>query len=61
MAETGQTELLGDFRAKDGDCAGAVSLYLRASVPGKAAALALSDASLSDDRNTLEQIAQVRS
>ncbi|CUT99105.1 intraflagellar transport protein 172 [Echinococcus multilocularis] len=58
LAETGQTEVLGDFRARDGDNATAVSLYLRASVPGKAAALALSDASLSEDRVILEQIAQ---
>ncbi|KAL5965213.1 hypothetical protein TSMEX_007033 [Taenia solium] len=58
LAETGQTEVLGDFRARDGDNATAVSLYLRASVPGKAAALALSDASLSEDRDVLEQIAQ---
>ncbi|VDM16004.1 unnamed protein product [Hydatigera taeniaeformis] len=58
LVETGQMEVLGDFRARDADNATAVSLYLRASVPGKAAALALSDASLSEDRGVLEQIAQ---
>lgn len=61
LNETGQTELLGDQRAKEGDNMAAVTLYLRARVPGKAAALALSDASLSEDRDVLEQIAEVHS
>ncbi|VDD80059.1 unnamed protein product [Mesocestoides corti] len=58
LAETGQIELLGDLRAREGDTLAAVTLYLRACVPGKAAILALSDASLSEDREILEQISQ---
>uniref|UniRef100_A0A0X3PJC6 Intraflagellar transport protein 172 homolog n=1 Tax=Schistocephalus solidus TaxID=70667 RepID=A0A0X3PJC6_SCHSO len=57
LSDTGQDELLGDLRAKMGDNGSAVTLYLRARVPGKAASLALSDATLSEDRDVLEQIA----
>ncbi|CAH8629630.1 unnamed protein product [Schistosoma margrebowiei] len=56
LTETGQEEKAGDLRQKDGDFNGAVTLYLRAGVPGKAARLALIEPEISSDRVLVERI-----
>ncbi|KER27764.1 hypothetical protein T265_05253 [Opisthorchis viverrini] len=58
LAETGQDEKAAELRQKEGDLMGAVTLYLRAGVPGKAARLALSEPHLSSDRTLMERIIQ---
>ncbi|RTG85468.1 intraflagellar transport protein 172 [Schistosoma bovis] len=56
LTETGQEEKAGDLRQKDGDFNGAITLYLRAGVPGKAARLALTEPEISSDRVLVERI-----
>ncbi|CAI2733336.1 unnamed protein product [Schistosoma spindalis] len=56
LTETGQEEKAGDLRQKDGDFNGAITLYLRAGVPGKAARLALTEPEISSDRVLVEKI-----
>ncbi|CAH8646361.1 unnamed protein product [Schistosoma rodhaini] len=56
LTETGQEEKAGDLRQKDGDFNGAITLYLRAGVPGKAARLALFEPEISSDRLLMERI-----
>lgn len=60
LTETGQEEKAGDLRQKDGDFNGAITLYLRAGVPGKAARLALTEPEISSDRVLVERIIMVR-
>ncbi|KAH8862639.1 Intraflagellar transport protein 172 like [Schistosoma japonicum] len=56
LTETGQEEKAGDLRQKDGDFNGAITLYLRAGVPGKAARLALSEPKILSDKVIMERI-----
>nr|CAH8871752.1 unnamed protein product [Trichobilharzia regenti] len=58
LTETGQEEKAADLRQKDGDFSAAITLYLRAGVPGKAARLALSEPRISSDRTIVEKIIQ---
>ncbi|KAF8563376.1 Intraflagellar transport protein [Paragonimus westermani] len=59
LAETGQDEKAAELREKEGDLTSAVTLYLRARVPGRAARLALSEPQLAADRSLMERIIQV--
>ncbi|CAH8560325.1 unnamed protein product [Schistosoma turkestanicum] len=56
LTETGQEEKAGDLRQKSGDFNAAITLYLRAGVPGKAARLALTESKISSDRMLMERI-----
>ncbi|KAF5402479.1 Intraflagellar transport protein [Paragonimus heterotremus] len=58
LTETGQDEKAAELRQKEGDLVSAVTLYLRARVPGKAARLALSEPQLAADRSLMERIIQ---
>ncbi|THD25249.1 Intraflagellar transport protein [Fasciola hepatica] len=58
LTETGQDEKAAELRQKEGDLTSAVTLYLRAGVPGKAARLAMSEPQLSNERSLMERIIQ---
>ncbi|CAL8090514.1 unnamed protein product [Calicophoron daubneyi] len=58
LTETGQDEKAAELRQREGDLTTAVTLFLRAGVPGKAARLAMSEPQLSGDRSLMERIIQ---
>lgn len=57
LTDTAQDEKAGEVKEREGDFSAAVSLYLRAGLPAKAARLALSRPELSNNTETVNRIA----
>ncbi|CAH8497562.1 unnamed protein product [Dicrocoelium dendriticum] len=58
LSETGQDEKAAELRQREGDLVGAITLFLRARLPGRAARLALNEPQLVSDRTLMERIVQ---
>ena len=57
LLESGQEEVAGELRAKEGDLAGAVTLYMKAGLPAKAARLVSQHPELAAQADLLQHIA----
>uniref|UniRef100_A0A8C6TKI7 IFT80/172/WDR35 TPR domain-containing protein n=1 Tax=Neogobius melanostomus TaxID=47308 RepID=A0A8C6TKI7_9GOBI len=57
LTDTAQDEKAGEVKEREGDFSAAVSLYLRAGLPAKAARLALSRPELTNNTDTINRIA----
>uniref|UniRef100_A0A665WKK4 Intraflagellar transport 172 n=1 Tax=Echeneis naucrates TaxID=173247 RepID=A0A665WKK4_ECHNA len=57
LTETGQDEKAGEVKENDGDFQGAITLYLKAGLPAKAARLAISRPEIANNSDTVSRIA----
>ncbi|KAM9840528.1 intraflagellar transport protein 172 homolog [Aulostomus maculatus] len=57
LTETGQHEKAGEVKESEGDFQGAINLYLKAGLPAKAARLAISQADITNNSDTVSRIA----
>ena len=56
LTETSQDEMAGEMKEREGDYQGAISLYLKAGLPAKAARLAISQPDITSSSDVVNRI-----